>query len=451
MTEALKISCNQGKPLGKGTFGYAVHCLDNDESKKYVVKRLHKNENKYILQLFITEKKLQLKLKHDNIVKAFNITVTGIIQPYLVLEYCNQGDLFDYYYNNDDFNTNKVKIINELVYGIGRAIIYLHNLQLLHHDIKIENIFVHIDGDNIQLKLGDFGQVKYVGLDSYTSKISGTPAYLPLYLFDDHDSKQNNEGITYKITQQINRNPGYIIDWYGYFCIICELLYYRINEPATSLEEQKVMTTLSFYIPHDAQSTPIGKILKTIICKDLLLYFYYSDDNNKSSYNELHDIIENTEEPITDEMVNMEYGILNDSGSIKKEIYNFTLSVNNMVKSFNTEGLYKPTTDIINTIYDDFYTMLHTQTNIQKNNGGSFGLRSKSTSRKLSSNRQQAVSISKRDTANKVLLGPKNNNISPTKLQQLFSHSSDKRSSTMNLVTATGAAAQGRRQSKRRN
>lgn len=76
----------------------------------------------------------------------------------MILEYAENGDLKKTI--DDQINLNKPfkeSQILEWLINLADALDYSHQSQLLHRDLKVENIFINTDN---QVKLGDFGMAK---------------------------------------------------------------------------------------------------------------------------------------------------------------------------------------------------------------------------------------------------------------------------------------------------
>jgi len=96
------------------------------------------------------EIKLMKSIKHKNIVKLIDVIETSTVLC-IVMEYCENGELYDLIVDNFQNFTNedKKKIFKELV----EAVKYLHENNISHRDLKVENVL--LDKDN-NVKLADF-------------------------------------------------------------------------------------------------------------------------------------------------------------------------------------------------------------------------------------------------------------------------------------------------------
>ena len=95
-------------------------------------------------------------LMNNNSVQEKNIcnllaSFSHLSSTYLVLEYMENGDLLQYMKKNKNvYENEKKKYILEII----DAIEYIHNLNILHRDIKLENILINTQKT---AKLSDFG------------------------------------------------------------------------------------------------------------------------------------------------------------------------------------------------------------------------------------------------------------------------------------------------------
>lgn len=98
----------------------------------------------------------------------------------VVMEYCDGGDLLQKLvrYNKRGKTIREEKILKYMT-QLLLAIEYIHSKNILHRDIKSQNIFLFAD-KHIPVKLGDFGISKELSasLDRTASTVIGTPYYM---------------------------------------------------------------------------------------------------------------------------------------------------------------------------------------------------------------------------------------------------------------------------------
>jgi len=130
--------------LGKGSFGKVL--LSYDNNKKLCATKIMPSsqvgpENKKHL---LNEVNIVSKIKHKNIIKLYYCTKTKNTF-YLMLEYANRGDIATYIKNyrqkyKSTLPEDKIQfIIKQVVEGIH----YMHDHDIIHRDIKLNNIFLH--------------------------------------------------------------------------------------------------------------------------------------------------------------------------------------------------------------------------------------------------------------------------------------------------------------------
>jgi len=157
--------------IGGGSFGTVYKVIQVDTGKIYAMKVLHKKylKRKKQLKYAIAECKIMQELKHPFIIKLhYAFATTEDI--YLVLEYCDSGDL-------EQILEEKVQIpefqVRFYVAEIVLALEYLHSLDILYRDLKPANVL--IDGKG-HARLADFGLAKQLDQECVGTLV-GSPAY----------------------------------------------------------------------------------------------------------------------------------------------------------------------------------------------------------------------------------------------------------------------------------
>ena len=144
--------------------------------RKVAIKMIREDvmKNPINLRRFQNEATIASSLNHPNIVKVFNHgTIEG--RPYIANEYVRGQTMKDML----DFRTS-IPIAEAVSYmlQLTSALFYAHQHNIIHRDIKPQNIYVMPDGT---IKLGDFGIAQAEGMDdsfTKTSEIVGSVHYL---------------------------------------------------------------------------------------------------------------------------------------------------------------------------------------------------------------------------------------------------------------------------------
>eukprot|EP00056_Hartaetosiga_gracilis_P000502 m.38659 g.38659 ORF g.38659 m.38659 type:complete len:439 (+) comp10233_c0_seq3:78-1394(+) len=168
--------------IGKGSFGTVILTRCNKDKKKYVVKRIDlsqasKKERKNAMQ----EADLLSNLDHPNIV-AHRESFLSANFLYIVMQYCEGGDLHKRI--RKQFKQRRyfheTQVMGWFV-QVSLAIQYLHSQNILHRDLKTQNIFL---SKRDVVKVGDLGIARVLDSDDdMATTLTGTPYYMSPELF----------------------------------------------------------------------------------------------------------------------------------------------------------------------------------------------------------------------------------------------------------------------------
>jgi calcium-dependent protein kinase len=170
------------KVLGEGAYGKVFLCESiADPDFRVAVKVLNKADlPKEEATSIKQEIEILTKLDHPNIIKHYE-TYDDKRYVYLVMEYCNGGELFDKIISKEDqtFTESEASHIMEKLF---KGINHCHSVGVAHRDIKPENIMIGRDGE---LKFIDFGlSKKYSGKVNSLKSVVGTPFYMAPEVID---------------------------------------------------------------------------------------------------------------------------------------------------------------------------------------------------------------------------------------------------------------------------
>ncbi|KAJ3697749.1 hypothetical protein LUZ61_001454 [Rhynchospora tenuis] len=147
-------SWNKGQQLGSGSFGTVFEAI-SDEGFFFAVKEVlvdqGANAQQSVTQLE-QEVALLSQFEHENIVQYYG-TERDERKLYILLELVTQGSLASLYQKYQLQDTHVSAYTRQILYGL----VYLHERNIVHRDIKCANILVHANGS---VKLADFGLAK---------------------------------------------------------------------------------------------------------------------------------------------------------------------------------------------------------------------------------------------------------------------------------------------------
>ncbi|XP_008048045.1 LOW QUALITY PROTEIN: PAS domain-containing serine/threonine-protein kinase [Carlito syrichta] len=165
-------------PLGSGAFGFVWTAVDKEKNKEVVVKFIKKE--KVLEDCWIEDPKLGKvtleiailsKVEHANIIKVLDIFENqGFFQ--LVMEKHGSGlDLFAFIDRHPRLDEPLASyIFRQLVSAVG----YLRSKNIIHRDIKDENIVI---AEDFTIKLIDFGSAAYLERGKLFYTFCGTIEY----------------------------------------------------------------------------------------------------------------------------------------------------------------------------------------------------------------------------------------------------------------------------------
>ena len=155
----LKMSVNtmifNAEPVGYGSFGTVYKATEKLTGKVRAIKVIGvdhiKDGKKY--NNFITEVTALKTLDHPNIIKLYEVYENDS-KVYLVQEYCNSGELFEYIANKESLSEAEAMTFFRQMVG---AIIYCHKNRICHRDLKPDNFMLVKSDTELSVKLIDFG------------------------------------------------------------------------------------------------------------------------------------------------------------------------------------------------------------------------------------------------------------------------------------------------------
>ena len=171
------------KEIGKGTFGKAFKAHSKLSSSQVVIKKIETSQmTTRQRQEAVNEVNVLKKLRHPYIVKHFDNFIDGGCIC-IVMQYANSGDLHSRIktMRNSALSFPEDQIsrwFSQILLGIS----YMHSKNIMHRDLKPQNIFLSSHGDKVLI--GDFGVCKEMKSKFELAKtITGTPYYLSPEIF----------------------------------------------------------------------------------------------------------------------------------------------------------------------------------------------------------------------------------------------------------------------------
>ncbi|XP_023563368.1 serine/threonine-protein kinase 33 [Octodon degus] len=168
---------------------------DKETDTKWAIKKVNKEKaGSSAVKLLEREVNILKSVKHEHIIHLEQIFETPK-KMYLVMELCEDGELKEMLDRKSHFSENETRWI---IQSLASAIAYLHNKDIVHRDLKLENIMVKssfIDANNemnLNIKVTDFGLAvqKHGGSEAMLQATCGTPIYMAPEVINAHDYSQ---------------------------------------------------------------------------------------------------------------------------------------------------------------------------------------------------------------------------------------------------------------------
>lgn len=139
------------KTIGKGNFARVMLSRHLPTGIEVAIKIIDKTQlNSNSLEKLFREVSIMKLLNHPNIVKLYEVIETEKTL-YLVMEYVNNGEVFEYLVKNGRMKEN---VARQKFRQIVSAVQYLHSKNIIHRDLKAENLLLD---SNLDVKIVDFG------------------------------------------------------------------------------------------------------------------------------------------------------------------------------------------------------------------------------------------------------------------------------------------------------
>lgn len=165
------------KKLGSGLSSIVRVCTHRETNVKYALKQLDKKKMKENeLEKLRLEIRYMAQLDHPNIIRLHECFESSN-SIYLILELCTGGDLYERLSKQENNCFSEIYCC-KLIYTLTSAIRYCHQHEIVHRDIKLENILFVNEDPNSDIKLIDFGLSCNIKPNEYRTSPVGTPYYV---------------------------------------------------------------------------------------------------------------------------------------------------------------------------------------------------------------------------------------------------------------------------------
>ncbi|XP_061624773.1 serine/threonine-protein kinase ULK1a isoform X7 [Phyllopteryx taeniolatus] len=175
--------------IGHGAFAVVFKGRHKEKHEwEVAVKCINKKHLAKAHSLLGKEIQILKELKHENIVRLLDYQEMGGC-VYLVMEYCNGGDLAEYLQSKGTLSEDTIRVFFQ---QIAQAMKVLQSKGILHRDLKPQNILLcHPKGRrsssiNTSVKIADFGFARYLQTNTMAATLCGSPMYMAPEVITSH-------------------------------------------------------------------------------------------------------------------------------------------------------------------------------------------------------------------------------------------------------------------------
>ena len=162
--------------LGRGGMGAVYLAEQPGLGREVAIKELLQSADPVALKRFLQEAQVMARTSHPNLVQVHDMELQGNVN-YLVMEFIRGRSLRDWM-NQSQIPPPQVFAV---MHGVLQALDYAHRHNIVHRDMKPENVLISDEG---MVKVADFGIARLTddsgvgGTATKTGTTVGTPQYM---------------------------------------------------------------------------------------------------------------------------------------------------------------------------------------------------------------------------------------------------------------------------------
>ncbi|XP_063160248.1 serine/threonine-protein kinase 17A [Candoia aspera] len=173
-----RYTLSPGRELGRGKFAVVKKCVKKETEKEFAAKFMRKRRKGQDCRMEIIHEIAVLELAQCNhwVINLHEVyeTPTEII---LVLEYAAGGEIFDQCVAERE-DAFKEKDVKRLMRQILEGVSFLHQNNVVHLDLKPQNILLTCESPLGDIRIVDFGLSRVMKNREELREIMGTPEYV---------------------------------------------------------------------------------------------------------------------------------------------------------------------------------------------------------------------------------------------------------------------------------
>jgi serine/threonine protein kinase len=164
----------EGK-LGSGSFAEVYRACHMRTGREVAVKAIALSKmNKKLEKNLESEIAILRKIEHPNVVSLIGLHKSDR-HMYLIMEMCAGGDLHKYIRKHSPLPETTIRAFMRQL-SSGLRVLWSSNL--VHRDLKPQNLLLSVDGPTATLKIADFGFAIHLAVSSMAETMCGSPLYM---------------------------------------------------------------------------------------------------------------------------------------------------------------------------------------------------------------------------------------------------------------------------------
>ncbi|KAK8925764.1 CBL-interacting protein kinase 11 [Platanthera zijinensis] len=164
-----------GRQIGSGSFSVVWLARHRVHGVEVAVKEIVMDKlSKKLQESLLSEIVILKHIKHPNIIRMHEI-IEGTERIYLILEYCRGGDLSVYLQRHGKILEATAK---QFMQQLANGLQVLRDNNLMHRDLKPQNLLLTTTDDNVVLKIADFGFARSLQPLVLAETLCGSPLYM---------------------------------------------------------------------------------------------------------------------------------------------------------------------------------------------------------------------------------------------------------------------------------
>ncbi|CAJ0582973.1 unnamed protein product, partial [Mesorhabditis spiculigera] len=162
-----------GEPIGEGKFGKVYHCVERSSKLELAAKfiKIRKDADREQVE---HEVSVMTRMRHPRIAQIYDAFYSTSNDVILVMELVKGGELFNRVVEDNFVLTETAAAV--IICQLCEAIDYIHKQNIVHLDIKPENIMCVTESGN-RIKLIDFGLARHYDGSEDLYYMAGTPEF----------------------------------------------------------------------------------------------------------------------------------------------------------------------------------------------------------------------------------------------------------------------------------